>query len=228
MGRPLANISFAMMRRYIRSVQKVGVPMMHTARSFSYYRKIFYSNESVRAVIERLRGQRIVDIGCGYTPYASDSMFRACHDADIEFYGVDPVIGRNIEFGLKERILARSTGGGGDFSADAPGLSKALAASAQELSFEDESVDEILCSYLLFVWIEDEQLLAEILNEFLRVLRPGGTVKLFPLPEWRFMRFKNQELREVLTKFEIEQTFVHGHGDWRVTPSMLTEMSKRL
>lgn len=214
------------MRRYIGAVQKVGVPMMHTARSFSYYRKIFYNNESANTVIEQLRGQRIVDIGCGYTPYASDSMFRACHDADVEFYGVDPVIGRNIKFGLQERILARSTGGGGNFRTDAPGLSRALAVSAQELSFDDDSVDEILCSYLLFVWIEDEQLLAEILSEFLRVLKPGGVVKLFPLPEWRFMRFKNQELRTVLAKFEIDQTFVHGHGDWRVTPSMLTSLAK--
>ncbi|MFK8049849.1 MAG: class I SAM-dependent methyltransferase [Halioglobus sp.] len=226
MLRPIANISFAMMRRYVRSIQGAGVPMMHTARSFSYYRKIFYNNESKNAVIESLRGKRIVDIGCGYTPYAADSMFRACHDAEVEFYGVDPVINRDIEFGIKERAMAKATGGSGSFSAHAPGLSKALSTSAEQLDFEDESVDEILCSYLLFVWIEDEALLIDILSEFLRVLKPGGKVKLYPLPEWRFMRLRSPELRRIVSHFKIEQSFVHGHGDFRVTPSMLTLLSK--
>ena len=89
-----------------------------------------------------------------------------------------------------------------------------------------KSVDEILCSYLLFVWIEDEEVLADILCEFQRVLTPGGLVKLFPLYEWRFIHFKNNRLKNVLGNFKIEQTFVHGGRDWRVMPSMLTEMTK--
>jgi hypothetical protein len=62
-------------------------------------------------------GKRIVDVGCGYTPYAEDSMFRACHDAGVKFYGIDPLIGTDIKFGLKERTLARATGGRGIFNA---------------------------------------------------------------------------------------------------------------
>ena len=224
LGRPIANMSFAVMHRYVRSAQRRGVAMMHTARPFSYYRKVFYRGESKSAVLESLQGKRLVDVGCGYTPYAGDSMFRACHDAGIEFYGVDPLIATDINFGFKERALAIATGGSGRFSASAPGLSKALSATAQELPFDDQSIDEILISYLLFVWIEDEDVLADILGEFLRVLKPGGIVKLYPLYEWRFISVKNQRLKNVLAKFRIEQTFVHGGRDLRVTPSMLTEM----
>ena len=200
--------------------------MLHTARTFSYYRKVFYQGLSDAAVLHSLRGKRIVDVGCGYTPYASDSMFRACHDAGVEFYGVDPLIGTDIKFGFKERALARATGGNADFNIEPPGLSKALPAGAQDLPFDDQSVDQILCSYLLFVWIEDEDVLADIFSEFLRVLKPGGLVKLYPLYEWRLLRFKNQRLKENLANFEIEQRFVHGGADLRVTPSMLTEMTK--
>lgn len=200
--------------------------MVHTARPFSYYRKVFYKSQTRSAVLKSLQDKRVVDVGCGHTPYADDSMFRACHDAGIEFYGVDPLIGTDIKFGFKERAMARATGGSGRFSTHPPGLSKALSASAEKLPFEDQSVDEILCSFLLFVWIEDEEVLADILGEFLRVLKSGGLVKLYPLYEWRLMRFKNKRLRNILANFKVEQTFVHGGRDLRVTPSMLTEMTK--
>jgi SAM-dependent methyltransferase len=226
LGGPIANMSFALMHGYVHSAQRRGVGMMHTARPFSYYRKVFYQGQSRSSVLQNLKGKRVVDVGCGYTPYAPDSMFRACHDAGIEFYGIDPLFGTDIKFGLKERVLARATGGRGVFNADSPGLSRALSATAQELPFDDQSVDEILCSYLMFVWIEDEALLAEIFEEFLRVLAPGGQIKLYPLYEWRLMRFKNARLLEVLAGLNIQQTFTHGGGDFRVTPSLLTQMTK--
>ena len=226
LGRPIANMSFALMHGYVRSIERRGVAMLHTSRPFSYYRKVFYKGQPKSTVLKNLQDKRVVDVGCGYTPYAGDSMFRACHDAGIEFYGVDPLIGTDIKFGFKERAMARVTGGSGRFSTHPPGLSNALPVSAEKLPFEDQSVDEILCSYLLFVWIRDEELLADILGEFLRVLNPGGLVKIYPLYEWRFMRFKNKRLRNILANFKVEQTFVHGGADWRVTPSMLTEMTK--
>jgi SAM-dependent methyltransferase len=226
LGRPIANASFVMMQGYIKSVQRRGVGMMHTARPFDHYRKVFFRGQSRSAVLQSLQDKRVIDVGCGYTPYAPDSMFRACHDAGVDFYGVDPLLGTDIKFGFRERALARVTGGSGSFSTQAPGLSKALPVSAQELPFEDASIDQILCSYLLFVWIDDEEVLADILGEFARVLKPGGLVKLYPLYEWRFMRFKNARLKKTLGKFHIEQTFVHGHGDMRVMPSMLTQMTK--
>lgn len=226
LGRPIANASFAMMRGYIRSAQRRGVDMMHTARPFDHYRKVFFQGQSRSRVLQSLQGKRVIDVGCGYTPYARDSMFRACHDAGVDFYGVDPLLGTDITFGFRERALARATGGSGNFSKHAPGLSKALPVGAQDLPFEDASIDLILCSYLLFVWIEDEALLAEILEEFLRVLKPGGLVKLYPLNEWHVGRFKSARLKKILSNFEIEQTFVHGRGDMRIMPSMLTQMTK--
>lgn len=226
LGGPVANVSFALMRGYLRSAQRRGVGMMHTARPFSYYRKVFYRGQSSSSVLTSLQGKRIVDVGCGYTPYADDSMFRACYEAGVEFYGVDPLIGTDIKFGIKERALARATGGRGNFNRRAPGLSRALAATAQDLPFDDQSVDEILCSYLMFVWIEDEKILAEILEEFHRVLKPGGTAKLYPLFEWRYMRFSNKRLLSIVDGFNIKQRFAHGGLDARVMPSLLTQMTK--
>ena len=126
LGRPIANMSFVVMHGYIRSIQRRGVAMMHTARPFAYYRKVFYQNQSKSAVLNSLQDKRVVDVGCGYTPYAEDSMFRACHDAGIEFYGVDPLVGTDIKFGFNERALARATGGSGYFSTNPTRAFKSL------------------------------------------------------------------------------------------------------
>ena len=115
----------------------------------------------------------------------------------------------------------------GTYSNNPPGIEKALPTMAQDLPFENDSVDEILCSFLLFVWIRDESVLADVLSEFLRVLKPGSKAKLYPLYDWRFMRTRNERLQKVLANFRLEQSFIHGRGDLRVMPSMLTEMTKR-
>ena len=61
LGRPIANLSFAMMHGYVQAIQKSGVDMVHTARPFSYYRKVFYEGQPASAVLRSLRGKRIVD-----------------------------------------------------------------------------------------------------------------------------------------------------------------------
>ena len=139
---------------------------------------------------------------------------------------MDPVIASELRLGWKEQLVARATGGRGVFSQKAPGLARALPARAESLPFDDESVDEILSGYLLFVWIDDEQLLADILREFLRVLAPGGVVKLYPLYEWRRMRFRNDALLQVLDEYTVTQRYISGYSDWRVPHSLLTELVK--
>lgn len=226
LGRPVANVSVAMMQNYIRSSRRRGISMLHTARPFDLYRKIFFDGQSRARLLADLQNKAIVDIGCGYTPYARDSMFRACHDAGIEFYGVDPLIDEHISFGIRDRALAIATGGSGKFSKRPPGLDRAISAQAQNMPFDDASVDDILCCFLLFVWINDETVLRDILKECLRILKPGGSLKLFPLQEWRLVNIHNSQLSLLLEQFSVEQTFIHGYGDWRIMPAMLTKLTR--
>ena len=121
--------------------------------------------------------------------------------------------------------MARAFGSRGQFDSNALGLERALATHADQLPFDDASVDVILCSYLMFVWLNDEHDLAKIFNEYLRVLKPEGIVKLYPFYQWRYTQFETTELLNALSKFRIQQHFVHGGLDFRVTPSMLTEFT---
>ena len=68
LGAPIANLSFGAMRSYLHTAQRRGIGMMHTARPFSIYRKVFYGGRSQRSVLSQLAGKRIVDVGCGFTP----------------------------------------------------------------------------------------------------------------------------------------------------------------
>jgi ubiquinone/menaquinone biosynthesis C-methylase UbiE len=224
--RPLANISFAVMNKQVRAIERSGISMMHTARPFWYYRRVFFQGQSATSVLDDLKGKVIADIGCGYTPFADDSMFQACNQAGIEFYGVDPLLANQVKIDFKDRLLARAMGSKGNFSNTPAGMSNAVSAYADALPFTEQSVDQILTSFLLFVWIKDEAALSKILREFLRVLKPGGVAKLYPLPDWRLMQFENMELIDVLKRFTIKQSFVHGGLDFRVTPAMLTVMGK--
>ena len=180
--------------------------MISTGRSFYYYRKIFFDNNSFSTVLQELQGQCILDIGCGLTPYASDSMFQACYNAGVDFYGIDPKLAEGFKLGPFDRAKIMATGGG-KMNPDAPGLEKGIAAVADDLPFDDESVDLILSCYLLFAWIGDEDILESIFREFYRVLKPGAKVKIFPTPNYDAGTIRHPGLEQIMQGFDVEQEF---------------------
>jgi ubiquinone/menaquinone biosynthesis C-methylase UbiE len=183
--------------------------VINTARPFLYYRKVFFNHHSKSSTLANLQGKKLVDIGCGYTPYSDDSMFRACYKAGIEFYGVDPIIEKNIRFKARDSIFTRLTGGSGRFDSNALGVERAISAMADDLPFADNEIDTILSCWLILIWINKEQELLKIFTEFHRILKVGGTINLYPLPDWNSFRFKNRELKALLNKFDFTQQFIY-------------------
>lgn len=227
LGEPLAGASFAMMNHAIGRMRYLGIDIIHTARTFAVYRHMFYDNRSEADVLASLKGKQIVDVACGLTPYAPDSMFQACHRAGVSFYGVDPVLAEPRAPGLRDRAMSRWTGGSGRFLRSPPGMERALGDVAQDMPFEDQSVDEILCAYLLWVWLDDEALLAEVFREMHRVLKPGGIVRLFPLPRWNSVSRSTAALSDVLSLFDVSQEFVLGGYRARSMSAMRTVLVRR-
>ena len=58
--------------------------------------------------------------------------------------GVDPLIGTDIHFGVRERLLSRATGGAGSFSYDPPGLAMAAASDRAWAAAEKAGLKEWL------------------------------------------------------------------------------------
>lgn len=223
----LTEGSFAFLRMS-SAVTALGIPVISTGRPFSFYRKVLFGGRSERDVLAELQGKVVVDVGCGLTPYLADSMFQACRRAGVEFYGVDPKIGRGFKFGRFDLLKSIATGARNAPDPHAPGLERAIAATADTLPFADQSVDTILSNFLLGAWIRDERALARIFGEFLRVLRPGGKVRFYPQPKWNPGRFRRAEFRDVIARFEVRQEFRMGRADfWTYPPAYMTELTKR-
>lgn len=203
----LSNAIFGVVKSSRNAYNRLDLPVLSTGRSFALYRQLFFGNRPAHDVLESLRGKRIVDIGCGLTPHVSNSMFQECRQAGVDFWGVDPKLADGFRLGLLDRAKTVLVGGG-RMMRDAPGMEKAVAALADDLPFDDGSVDLILSSHVLYAWIDDERVLAGIFREFHRVLRPGGKAMIYPTPFHEPARIRHPELREVLRSFRVEQKFL--------------------
>ena len=75
-------------------------------------------------------------------------------------------------------------------------------------------VDEMLSSMLIGIWLTDPNKLHASIDEFVRVLRPGGVLRIYPTPPpshslWKTIGRHNLELR---------QTFFAGTRGVLATP----------
>jgi len=203
----LSALTFGVLKVGTTAYNKFNLPVISTGRSFGFYRKMFFENQSESQVMNSLKGKVIADVGCGLTPYVSDSMFQACRREGVDFYGVDPKLAEGFKFGPFDKVKVRLVGGRGRINPDAKGLEKGLGTLADDLPFENDAVDLILSSYLLYAWIDDETILESIFREFHRVLKPGGQIKIFPTPHIDSLQIYNSGFADILSEFEIEQNF---------------------
>jgi SAM-dependent methyltransferase len=205
----LAAATFAAARGVTTAYHRLGLPIISTGRSFAYYRKLLFDGRSEATVLRQLEGKRIVDVGCGLTPYVENSLFQSCYRAGIECYGIDPKLREGFSLGAFDRAKILATGGG-KVNPSPPGMERAIGTMAHDLPFDDASVDMIVSCYLLFVWIEDESALKAIFREFERVLKPGGEIRVFPAPCISPAAGRHEGLAQSLQAFTIEQRFFSG------------------
>ncbi len=205
----LSSATFLVVNSFTNAYNRFDLPVVSTGRSFAFYRKVFFENKSENQVLEKLQGQVVLDIGCGLTPYVSNSMFQACHEAGVDFYGIDPKLANGFKLGAFDWAKTLVTGGGA-LNENAPGLEKGIGALADDLPFEDNSVDLILSSFVIFAWIENELILENIFREFHRVLKPGASIKVFPAPYYKEEKIASAGLKGIMRKFDVEQEFFFG------------------
>jgi SAM-dependent methyltransferase len=224
----LSALTFHGMKANADLYEYFSLPVISTGRSFAYYRKIFFGNRSQNEVLKTLESRRVVDVGCGLTPYVSDSMFQVCRKQGIDFFGVDPKFANGFRLRPLDVAKIRVVGGRGKISPQAPGLDKCIGAHADELPFDDDSIDLILSNFLLYAWIQDETILENIYREFHRVLKDGGEVRIYPAPELKMDRTTHPGLRGVMRKFDITQRFfVNWLSLAKYPPAYMMTMKKK-
>ncbi len=223
-----STLTFRAMKANADLYEFFSLPVISTGRSFKYYREIFFGNRSQREVLDALEGKRIVDVGCGLTPYVSDSMFQICRKRGIEFFGVDPKFAEGFSLSRVDVASIRLVGGRGKISRNAPGSENRIAAPADDLPFDDASVDLILSNFLLYAWIQDERLLEKIYREFHRVLKDGGEVRIYPTPDLVVGSIRHHGLRKVMGQFDIRQRFCTRWSNMAAyPPAFVTTLKKK-
>jgi hypothetical protein len=103
-----------------------------------------------------------------------------------------------------------------------------LSATADDLPFDNGSVDLILSNFLLYAWILDEDLLENIYREFHRVLADGGEVRIYPAPDVNLERIRSRSLRGVMKQFDISQRFFTSYlNPGKYPPAYVVTMRKK-
>ena len=223
----IARTTYLTLRAEVVAARWVGMSMLSTSRSFGLYRRIFFEGRTAQEVLDTVRNEVVVDIGCGFTPYFSDSMFQTCEAEGIAFYGVDPVLAEGMRSPWYSRTVAHLAGSFGRYLQHPPGQERMLGVYADAIPLETACVDRILASMSLFIWVDDEEVLAGIFTEFARLLRVGGQVHIYPHPPWNHLSCKNPRLHRAFDAFDITQAFVITGNPVAAPPAYRTIFTKR-
>lgn len=222
----LAKITFHVMHTTMAAYDRFNIPVISTTRPLRFYRKALFKGISKQQLKKELKNKTLVDIGCGLTPFIEDSMFQWCRRHGIDFYGVDPKVKDGFKFGIFDRVKSFATGARTTPNPDIAGLDKTIATYANELPFDDNSVDIILSCWLVFSWIRDEALLSEVFTEFDRILKPGGTLRIFPTGHIDQLKSKYPSLNSILSNYDVEQTFMASADIGSIPPAFASIFTK--
>ena len=222
----LAEFTFRIMQASLSLYEKLSIPVISTTRPFRFYRKVLFNDQHKTALQQTLQGKVLVDVGCGLTPFIEDSMFQWCRRRNIDFYGVDPKVKDGFRFGLFDRLKSIATGARTAPNPNIAGQEKTIATFANALPFDDASVDTVLSCWLIFSWIRDDELLTDIFKEFDRILKPGGSIRLFPTPHIARICEQNPQLGQLLADYQSQQQFLYSVNVMSLPPAFATQLVK--
>lgn len=222
----ITQFTFKTMHAFMAAYEHFNIPVISTTRPFHFYRKVLFNNQTKHQIKTELQGKVLVDVGCGLTPFIEDSMFQWCRRHNIEFYAVDPKVKDGFKFGPFDRLKSFATGARTAPNPNIEGLDKTIASFADDLPFEDQSVDIVLSCWLIFSWIRSDDLLTKTFKEFDRILKPGGTIRIFPTENWQGIQRKYPQLTQALSEYSVKQRFMFSPDIASMPPSFATQFTK--
>lgn len=209
-----------------RVYEQVGVAM--TSRSYAEYEKMFMLQT------ENLRGKRVLDVAGGASSFttearslgifseAVDPLYEKSAEAIAE-HGLQEIelVAAKMEklqdvydwtyYGSAQKHRAGRVRSlklfVEDFSSK-DAASKYHAAFLPALPFEDACFDLVLCSHFLFLYEEqfDFKFHQEAVRDLLRVCKPGGEVRIYPLLNFQTTAYS--KLSDLISGLTIEGYFV--------------------
>jgi ubiquinone/menaquinone biosynthesis C-methylase UbiE len=120
--------------------------------------------------VEVLKGKRILDVGCGPALFAIEAtrlqLDVSSVDARVPYHPLPPTMSVQEQEQYRQMVEGKYI----------------VKGRAQSLPFEDDSFDVVLAMQSVPAYLpRDDAVRDETMSEMLRVLAPGGEVRLFPV-----------------------------------------------
>lgn len=173
--------------------QQVEGNIPSSATTAEHYRKVLFGDltkESVEGLMQSLSGQVILDVASGLNHLYGESLIRRVHeynktvpvDKRIHILGIEPKAGYKVGdlLGFKQEEIAQAQQG---YKVDESFNEKEyiIPETADQMrSVPDASVDKILSHLFVPGYIENNSKLLSIFEEFYRVLKMGGEIRVYP------------------------------------------------
>jgi len=106
---------------------------------------------------------KVLDYGCGY---GANTVFMLSKNADVYYVDTSPYAVEKTNNKVKKTENNKTTGSY---------KFKVIKKDADALPYNDESFDIIVCASVMSL-LSDKNSISELLNEFYRILRPGGRI----------------------------------------------------
>ncbi|MGA3150628.1 MAG: class I SAM-dependent methyltransferase [Candidatus Saccharimonadales bacterium] len=178
-----------------------------TGRGISDYR------EHLGIELEDLRGKRILDVGAGFSIFAREAKEHGAETISLE--PQDPT--QRLDMMPEDKAEFRKALSRGEI---VPGI-------VQELPFEDGSFDRVFAVLSVPYYlprVESERILA--FDEMVRVLKPGGEIRIFPT---QIGGGKPESVsEEVVTKLESEGCQVQFESSESDNPAICRMIIRKL
>lgn len=175
----------------LENSNNISKESISTGRTLEQYMsRIFPECKSKEDLSNFLDGKTIVDIGSGLThknPFSLINIAAGEKEKQINFFGVEPrLLGKgDLKFSIKDKLLEKGNVLVERLSREKlltqykkPGEKKLVAALADQLPFTDNSVDILTSVGLVGYWITSKEELKSILEEFSRVLKEEGEIRI--------------------------------------------------
>ncbi|OXM84147.1 class I SAM-dependent methyltransferase [Paenibacillus rigui] len=191
---------------------QTGVAM--TCRSYAEYERMFAlkpEHLSAGAILDVASGaSSFVAEACrmGYDAHAADPLYAMDTDEIIEqgrkeidvstakLAGIQDVFDWTF-YGSLERHRSLREASMHTFAGHMreSGVERYVSAKLPELPFNEHSFALVLCSHFLFLYQDqfDEQFHLDAIRELIRVCRPGGQVRIYPLLSLQWVRYPQLE-----------------------------------
>ncbi|MBI5456939.1 methyltransferase domain-containing protein [Candidatus Kaiserbacteria bacterium] len=178
-----------------------------TGRVADEYRDLLFfelgGQEQVTREISEAHNEFWLDIGAGTTYRNPESLMNVARTVNpsLTFAGLD------LLYDWNRASYSDIAYGNADLEEFWASKNTLIPGGAQRIPREDESVDRILSCWVFDKFVDNPGALEQAFNEVARVLKPGGTARIYPVPKQFLQNLKSSPYFDLMHNTKIKEEY---------------------